>query len=422
MKRFSEFTDRIFYGWVVIGALLLILALILGTRISYGVFFKSIEAQFQLTRLQTSSFFSTYMLISCFFAFFGGAALDRYGPRLVLFLMGLCSGSSLLLSAQASAAWHLFFSYSLLLAMGTGAGFTIVATTTSRWFVRRRGLAMGIASSGEGLGIGIMSPAAMYCITAFGWRTAMVVLGVTAILIICGMSLFLKKDPADMELAPDGDKMPPVKRDLSRMSTASKTEGFSLGRAFTTRSFWCFFITYFLFSFCFHLVTTHIVPHTTDLGISQEKAALILTLIGLVSSLGRLTFGGLSDRIGRKFSAVLCAALQFLMFLFLVWSGELWMFYVFAVFYGFGFGGLSTVITALVGDTFGPANLGAITGAAVVGFTLGAAAGPLVGGYIFDLTNDYSIAFLISAAAILSATVFIGLVKRERNPSLETGV
>ena len=416
MKRFSKFTDRIFYGWVVIGALLLILALILGTRVSYGVFFKSIEAEFQLTRLETSSFFSTYMLISCFFAFLGGAALDRYGPRLVLFLMGLCAGSSLLLSALAGAAWHLFFSYSLLLAVGTGAGFTIVATTTSRWFVRRRGLAMGIASSGEGLGIGIMSPAAMVCITAFGWRTAMVILGATAILIICSMSFFLKKDPADMGLAPDGEKIPPVKKGPPGRVTALTPESISLGRAFGTRSFWCFFIIYFLLSFCFHLVTTHIVPHATDLGISQEKAALILTLIGAISSLGRLIFGGLSDRIGRKFSAVLCSVLQFLMFLFVAWSGELWLFYIFAVFYGFGFGGMSTVITALIGDTFGGANLGAITGAAVVGFTLGAAAGPLLGGYIFDLTNDYFIAFLIGAATILSATVFIGLVKRERNP------
>ena len=418
LKRFSESTDKIFYGWVVICALLLILAIVLGTRVSYGVFFKSIAGEFHLTRLETSAFFSTYMLISCVFAFFGGAALDRYGPRRVIFLMGLFVGASLLLSALASAPWHLFFSYSLLLAMGTGAGFTIVATTTSRWFARRRGMAMGIASSGEGLGIGLMAPAAMVCITAFGWRTALVIMGVSAVLVMCSMSLFLKKDPAEMGLAPDGDKIFPAQKGPSGQGLAHTQESLTLGTAFRTRSFWCFFIIYFFLSFCFHLVTTHIVPHATDLGISREKAALILTLIGTISSVGRLTFGGLSDRIGRKVSVVLCALLQCAMLLFVAWSRELWLFYIFAIFYGFGFGGVSTVTTALIGDTFGATNLGAITGAAVVGYTLGAAAGPLLGGYVFDITNDYFIAFLIGAAAILGAILFVLLIKKE-GPALK---
>jgi MFS family permease len=411
LRRLSESNARIFYGWVVIGALLLILAVVLGTRISYGVFFKSIEGEFQLSRFETSAFFSTYMLITCLFAFFGGAALDRYGPRVVLFLMGLCTGASLLLSSRASAPWHLFFSYSLLLAMGTGAGFTIVATTTSRWFLRRRGLAMGIASSGEGLGIGIMAPAAMVCITSYGWRTALVIMGVSAILVMCCMSFLLKKDPAEMGLAPDGVKAPSLQRDPS--GTAPALVSITLGGAFRTRSFWCFFIIYFFLSFCFHLVTTHIVPHATDLGIAREKAALILTLIGTISSAGRLIFGALSDRIGRKLSVVLCALLQSAMLVLVAWSRELWIFYVFAILYGFGFGGVSTVTTALVGDTFGAVNLGAIMGAAVVGYALGAAAGPLVGGHVFDLTNDYLIAFLIGAVAILVAVLFVLLIKRE---------
>lgn len=103
----------------------------LGTRYSFGVFFKSLENEFGLTRGATSGVFSIYMVLCCVFAVLGGRALDRYGPKIVVFLMGSFTGLSLLLTSQINSAWQLFISYGLLLSLGTGAIFTVVNSTAS---------------------------------------------------------------------------------------------------------------------------------------------------------------------------------------------------------------------------------------------------------------------------------------------------
>ena len=143
--------DRLFYGWVVVIACLLINTIIQGTRYSFGVFFKSIEGEFELTRTLTSGVFSVYMVLYSAIAILGGWALDRYGPKVVVFLMGIFVGLSLILTGRTGSAWQLFITYSLLLAIGTGAVYTVLMATTARWFEQKRGLALGITSSGVGV-------------------------------------------------------------------------------------------------------------------------------------------------------------------------------------------------------------------------------------------------------------------------------
>ena len=184
MPSLLRIKNRIFYGWVVTIAGLITLAFTLGTRHSFGVFFKSIEGEFGLTRGATSSIFSVYMFLCCVLAILGGWALDRYGPRVVALLTGSFTGLSLLLTSQTSSAWQLFITYSLLLSLGTGAIFTIVTSTVSRWFSSRRGLALGIAGSGVGLGTVIMAPFSAYLISSMDWRTAYLVMGILALLIV----------------------------------------------------------------------------------------------------------------------------------------------------------------------------------------------------------------------------------------------
>ena len=126
MLSLLRIKDRIFYGWVVVTATFIIGLAMFGTRNSFGVFFKSLESEFDLNRATTSGIFSAYMVLGAAFAVLGGWALDRYGARITILLMGLFTGASLLLTSQASAIWQLFASYSLLLALGTGAGYTML--------------------------------------------------------------------------------------------------------------------------------------------------------------------------------------------------------------------------------------------------------------------------------------------------------
>ncbi|MFC1979427.1 MFS transporter [Chloroflexota bacterium] len=186
--------DKFFYGWVITIASLVIFTFAMGMRLSFGVFFKSIESDFGLTRGVTSTIFSVYMLFCCVVSVLGGWALDRYGPRTVALLMGSFTGLSLLLTSQTDSAWQLFVTYGLLLALGTGGMFAVVSSTVSRWFDKNRGIALGIVSSGGGLGPVILAPFATYLISNFDWRMAFLVIGLIAGLVMASLSLLLKRN------------------------------------------------------------------------------------------------------------------------------------------------------------------------------------------------------------------------------------
>ena len=399
-----------FYGWVVVIACLIIGTIIFGTRYSFGVFFKSLESEFSLTRGTTSGVFSVYMLLCCVFGVLGGWALDKYGPRIVTLLMGVFTGLSLLLTSQTDSPWQLFISYGLLLAIGTGATYTVVMSTTSRWFEKKRGLALGIVGSGGGLGIVVMAPLATYLISNLAWRMSFIVMGLIALFLVISLSMLLKKDPHEIGALPDGVKPDAGKIEIEDKQGNTQPTDFSLLQAARTSNFWFLGIIWLLFSLCLHLVLTHIVPHVTDIGISAMEAAVALSLIGSVSIPARLLMGWTSDKIGRKVTAIICSLLQAGAMVWLIWSQELWMLYLFAVVYGFGYGGLDPPVVALIGDTFGVRSIGVIMGALVIGWALGAAIGPIIGGLIFDVRSSYSLAFTAGALAMLVASLLVALI------------
>ncbi len=410
MLSLLRIKDRLFYGWVVVIAFLVFTVIIYGTRYSFGVFFKPLESQFELTRAATSGVFSVYLLLCGVFSVLGGWALDRYGPRIVIIPMGLLTGLSLLLTSQASSAWQLFITYSLLLAMGTGAGYPIMMATISRWFDKKRGLAVGIASSGVGLGTLAMAPFATYLIINFDWRVAFIVMGAIAGLIITSLSMLLRKDPAEMGLLPDGEK--PDSDKIGRQDNRDDIQppSLSLFQAVRTTDFWFFGTICLLWGTGLHLVLTHIVPRATDVGISAIEAAGVLSLIGGMNILGRLIMGWASDHISRKTSAIICALIGAGALVWLIWSRDLWMFYLFAAAFGFGYGGFAPSLFPMLGDIFGLRNLGVIMGVLDIGWAIGSAIGPALGGLVFDVTKSYFLAFVAGAVIMLVMAIIIAFL------------
>ena len=409
--------NKLFYGWVVVAALFVVEAILLGIGTSFGVFFKSIESDFQLTRATTSAILSVSMLLVSVFAILGGWALDRYGPRIVVFFMGLFTGLSLVLTSQTGAAWQLFITYSLLLSMGSGSTYVVSMSTVSRWFDKRRGLAVGVAGAGGGLGGVAMAPFATYLISRFDWQMAYLVIGLIAWVIIIPMSRLLRKDPYEIGVLPDGIKpgeMGGQAAGLDIKDEVLPSSGLSVLETFRTRGFWLVIFIWLLFSFCMMLTYTHIVPHATDTGISTTSAAAILSLMSGTRAVGMVLLGSVADRMGRKKTAIICTLVQAGTMVWLVWAEGFWMLCLFAVVYGLANGGLISSITAVLGDTFGLRSIGSILGVLDVGWAIGAAAGPFVGGLIYDISNDYSLAFLIGAAAMAIIAILIALIRRER--------
>ena len=414
--------DRTFYGWVVVGAFFIISATIMGVRYSFGVFFKSLASEFDLTRTATSMIWSVYMIAGTVFIILGGWALDRYGPRIVVLVMGIFCGLSLLLTSQVGSLWQLFVSYSLLLAVGTSAQYVVLMSTVSRWFDKKRGLALGIASAGGGVGAVVMAPSATFLIAGFGWRTAYIAMGVISWLLLVPLGRLLKRDPYEIGALPDGAKAVSagISREKPESGESIHPAGLSLSQAVRTRSFWLITAFFLCFGSALFLVVTHLVNHVTDIGFSAVQAATVLSMTSGMAIPGRVAIGLVSDRVGKKSTAIVCFSVQVGALIWLIWAQELWMLYLFGIVFGLAYSGIPVASAGLVSQTFGLRKMGTILGVLDVGFALGAAIGPAIGGYIFDVRNSYSLAFVYCAAIILLASMLIALVRREMSAEISS--
>ena len=416
----SKLKDRIFYGWVLVATFFVVGPILWGIRFSFGVFFKSIESEFELTRVATSAIYSVQLVLGGLCSILAGWALDKYGPRIVLFFIGLMAGLGLLLTSQVGSLWQLFITYSLLLTMGTTAMFVVTMSTVSRWFNKKRGLAMGIASSGAGLGTFIFAPFATYLITGFGWRMAYLIIGLITWLVVLPLSRLLRRDPYEIGVLPDGAKAPLKNGEGKEINTL--TTDLSLTQVLRTRSFWLFLLIWLFIAINIYLIIAHIVPHVTDIGFSAVQAAMVLSLTGGASAAGRIIMGVASDRIGRKMAAIICQSFLAGAMVWLIWADDLWMFYPFALVFGFIWGGLGPVMAAMIVDIFGLNKIGAILGMLDFGFAVGAAIGPAVGGLIFDVTSSYFLTFLIGAILLSFAVLLTSLVRREAGENFKSGL
>lgn len=380
-----------------------------GIRYSFGVFFKSLELDFQLSRAGTSGLFSAYMVSAGLFAVLGGWALDKFGPKRVALIMGFLTGLSLITSSQVSSQWQLYISFSLLLGAGTGGIFSIVNTTTARWFVRKRGLAIGITTSSGGMGEVFMAPFSSLLLSHYDWRISFIILGIMAWVILIPAAYLLKRDPRDFGLLPDGIE-PEPNRIVAPVPIASE-EGYSLAEAWKVREFWFLGIIWLLTSISVHMILTHLPPHAIDLGISPLDAAWIISFIGVGCIIGRFFDGKLSDRVGRKPPAICSAILMFALLLSLVFIRQFWIFCVFGLLFGYAWGGMGAVVTLLIADIFGIRSLGLIMAIISLGWNFGAAIGPSFGGLVYDMTGSYSAASIIAAFGMALAAFFTIIIR-----------
>ena len=390
---------KFFYGYVVVLAAFLILVMTWGTIYCFGVFFKPVLIEFGWTRAATSGAYSLCLLLLAFFGIVMGRLNDRFGPRIVVTGCGLFLGSGYLLMSQISAIWQLYLFYGVILAIGASGSFIPLASTISRWFIKRRGLMTGIAVSGIGVGTMIMPPVANWLITDYGWRVAYLVIGIAVLVLITSAAQFLRYEPSQMGQLPYGENQ------AKPESVNSKTKGFSLQETIHTRQFWMISAMFFCFAVSIQSILVHIVPHATDIGISSARAANILAIIGALSATGRVMMGGVADRIGNKLALVVVFVLMSAALLWLLAAKEPWMFYLFAIAFGFAYGGWATLISLIPAELFGLGSLGVILGAVHFSVATGEALGPTLAGRIFDITGSYQPAFIICAALSMIAIV-----------------
>ena len=375
--------DRFFYGYVLVAASFLLQAIGWGAYNSFCVFFYPLMNEYDWSRAGISGAVYVSFCLYGFYSILLGRLNDRVGPRFIMAISGIFLGVGYLLMSRLTSLWQLYLLYSLLVGIGISGTDVVLLSTIARWFVRLRGRMSGVLKVGTGVGMLVMPLFTNWLITAFGWRTAFFVMGIVVLIPFIGLSQLLVRDPARRGLRPDGDG-----RVTAKIAQAAE-KGFTLRQALKNLQLWLICTAYFLLLVCVFTVLLHIVPHAIDLGIPPNWATRVLATIGGLSIVGRIIMGFSSDRIGNKWALTICYGFLCVSLGWLLLANRLWMLFVFAIVYGFAHGGFFVVMSPLIAEFFGTASHGAIFGMMIFVSNIGGAIGPLLAGYVFDLTGSY---------------------------------
>jgi len=394
---------RFFYGYIVVVAALFIMVVIYGVYNSFGIFFKPVLTEFGWTRAMTSGAFSLSWIVHGLLAIVMGGFTDRFGPRIVMTLCGFLLGLGYLLMSQISAAWQLYLFYGVIIGTGLSGAFVTLTSTVARWFIKRRSMMTGIVLTGVGIVTLIAPPVANCLISTYDWRLSYIILGSIVLVFVVLAAQPLRRDPTRVGQVPYGENK-------EEAELKGDTKAFSLKEAVSTRQFWLVFSMFLCLGYCMFTILVHIVPHATDLEISAASAANILATIGGASIIGRVVLGNVADRIGNRRVFIIGFILMAAALFWVVPATEAWILYLFAVAFGFAYGGCAASESPLVAGLFGLSSHGLILGITSLGFSIGAGAGPLVAGYIFDVSQSYQMAFLVCAAIGVIGLVLTALL------------
>ncbi|MGE0260444.1 MAG: MFS transporter, partial [Alphaproteobacteria bacterium] len=298
-----RFPAPFFYGWVLVAIGFLTMAVGVNARTAFSLLFPPILGDFGGDSALTAGIFSFGFLVSAVVTPFVGRLMDSRGPRLVVELGIVAMGAGLILASLARAPWQLYLSLGALVGGGVNClAYTSQSLYLTRWFVRRRGLALSIAFSGVGLGSVTLLPWVQGVIEGGGWRTACWALGILIIVLLAPPNLLLLRRPEDIGLRPDG---------AAAASAAVAHHGnivdprwaaidWTLARALRTTRFWWIAIGYFCGLFVWYAVQVHQTKYLLDIGFSTDTAAWALGAVSLVAVPGQIALGHLSDRAGRE--------------------------------------------------------------------------------------------------------------------------
>ena len=398
-------TDNFFYSYVIVAACFSIQAIGVGTYISYGVFFNQLSSEFGWSRATISGASSAAFFLMGLLGIFVGRLNDRIGPRTVMTVTSSFFGLGLLLMSRLDAAWQLYLFYGVIFGIGLSSIDVIALSTTARWFVKKRGVMTGIVKVGTGMGQLMIPLVASMLIKSYGWRTSYLIIGVAGFLLLVSITQLLRRDPSQMGLLLNYEKK------MSMDNPGLIRVGLSLHEAVHTRQFWMICAVNLVIVFCLMIIMVHIVPYARDIEVSALRAASVLSTIGGVSMIGRFITGIAIDRIGSKRVIIVCFILLMVELLWLQMANDLWMLYLFAVFYGITHGGFFTAISPIVAEFFGISAHGVLFGIVAFSGTIGGAIGPFVAGYIFDITAGYSLAFWLGTLVSTLGLMLIVLLK-----------
>ena len=393
--------------WTILAASCLILLVSMGWRYSIGVFFKSMTAEFGWERATLSGVVALNMLVFGFSQPIVGQLVDRLGPRRVLLLGSVVLGAGLVAVSWSRSWLGIVVSYAILVGLGFGATtITVNSALISRWFDRNRGLALGIASAGVSAGQAVVVPLSTAVLIAWGWRQGFLVLGsVSTILLLLVVLLAVRDQPPAGTAAAAGSGQALARHDVRPLVAMRSVVFWQLGGAFAT----C--------GFAISLMATHFIAYATDVGLSREVAGRMFGFVGVMSILGSLVTGWLSDRVGRRLPLAGVYLLRVAAFALLIRARTPADFWVSAILLGFCWAAPFPLTSAFTGDLWGKGAIATIFGTIFFLHLIGDALGAYVGGLLFDRTGSYTLVFGLAATLAGLAGVSVLTIRSRAEPA-----
>ena len=405
-----------YYGWVIFAITFLIYAFMFGLRYSVGVFFTPVQEEFGWTTAMTASAVTAFFWVYAVSAPLVGSLAERIGVRKTVLIGGLLLGGGGALVSTIQELWHLYLFWGVIAATGAAALYVIPTMILSRFFVRKRGRAVGWSSMGVSVGQATIVPIVANLIVVWGWRATMKSLGLVVVVVTSVIGyIFMREDPESMGLHVDGEE--PDDLQGEEESKAPDVE-WEPREAMATRSFRLVTISYFFAIGGIISILTFVVPHMIRIGIDPVEASGAFGVIGVMSAAGSFLFGIASDRLGRRVTIIATTggiALSFFTVSFL--PPNLTLLYAWAVMYGLTYGGAPEQYAAIITDYFGRRHSTALFGFLTLGGGIGGGLFPLLGGWLVDITGSYKVTLLVLGCAMLLAT-FTMLIARSPDNAL----
>jgi MFS family permease len=349
-------------NWVVVGGAFLASFVAFLGLFNYGIFLDTLSREFGTGKGITAAVFSLTTFVYYLSGIVAGRMADRYGPRPVIAASAILVGTGFVLGSRAQSLGQLALVWAVTLGPGVGASYAPLVAAVGAWFERRRALALGIALSGAGTGILAGAPICSFLLRSYGWRTAFVVLGVGSGLAL-GVCAVTASRPGGMD-----------------------TSGsIALGPLLRTRTFRLLFLAVGLLSLAFFTPFVFLASYAEDHGIGPAATSIIVGLIGVTSTVGRLVLAAVGGGIGEVRMYQLCYALMACSFAVWLFAGSsAAALIVYSILMGTGYGGFVALAPAVLAREFGPERLGGLIGTLYSAFAIGSATSPPLIGWLTD--------------------------------------
>jgi sugar phosphate permease len=404
------------YAWIILATCFVDLFISYSVRLGYGVVLPEMIRTLDLSRTEAGSIYNAYLFSYLALTPLTGYLTDRLGGRRVITVCSLFLGIGVLLMGTASTLWMACLFYAIV-GIGATGMWTPVITVVQRWFTPgRRGLALGIMSTGYGMGFATMGAVFPWIVHNFNWRYAWYFLGAGALCMVLVNALLLRSHPESAGYQPWGASGERQRPGQSTPASPTRVTPFSL--VFKRGVFWLIGLSYFSVTYSLYAVTTFMVDYAkTQMGLPLEKASLLATIHGFSQVVGVLTVLPLSDRLGRRNTIIISNAFITAALVGILFSRVPDMLFVLvgimAVFYGAAF----AMYGACAGDYFPKDVMGSVIGAWTPFYGIGAILSHWVTGILRDKTGAYDHAFIISSAMAAASVILMCLVKGAARPS-----